>query len=209
MPSRQCCMPVWRDDPFGLDAPADATQVGCPQIPAPRSFLRRRPAVGGPGKRSKFDRSGRSYWGVFHVDSTIARLLDGSPERRIAAARAGHHAPRDLAHSMLDTPAPGGALIHGVLMGLHQERRRIRRGGQSLRAAYLGEIPVVLARPVHVHAACGAVPFLVWRLCATLRALHGPSPRLRQARAWPAVPGLLAMGPGSPREFQDDSKRPG
>jgi hypothetical protein len=54
---------------------------------------------------------------------------------------------------VLDLATPLRALIHGAHMILQQERRRIGGSAQSLPLSYSGEIPIMLARPVHIHSA--------------------------------------------------------
>lgn len=87
-----------------------------------------------------------------------------------------HGSPGDLADLVLDLPSAVGALGHGKLVGVDQERRRTGSGGKPLSLSYPGEILIVLAGPVDVHTARGAVPLFVRSLCAALRALHGPHP---------------------------------
>jgi hypothetical protein len=86
-----------------------------------------------------------------------------------------HGSPGDLADSVLDPPSPVRSLGHGALVRLNQEGRRIGRVGEPLSPSYPGEILIVLAGPVDVDAAKGTVPLFVRGLCATLRALHGPT----------------------------------
>jgi hypothetical protein len=64
-----------------------------------------------------------------------------------------HDPPGDLAHLVLDLATPLRALIHGVHMSPEQERRRIDGGAQSLSLSYSGEIPIMLACPIHIHSA--------------------------------------------------------
>jgi len=91
-----------------------------------------------------------------------------------------HDPAGNLADPVLDPPAVVGALVHGMLMGLAKEGRRISGTGQPLQLPYTGKVTVVLARPVEVYAAGSTVPFFVGRLGATLRAFHDP-PLSRQA----------------------------
>ena len=84
-----------------------------------------------------------------------------------------HCPPSDLAHLVLDPTASLRALVHRPGVRFDQEGRRGCGGREPLSPSDRGKGLVMLARPVDVHAASDAAPFLIRCLCAALRTSHG------------------------------------
>src|SRR5712675_1666473 len=86
-----------------------------------------------------------------------------------------HHLTSDLAHLVLDATATVRAIVHRIAVGLDQEGWCRCPGRQPFLLSNSGELFIVLARPINVHAARDAVPLGLRRLGAAVRTLHAGS----------------------------------
>ena len=131
---------------------------------------------------------------LFQVNSANSAVATVSQRESVLPP---HCPPSDLAHLMFDPAASLRALVHRPGVRLNEEGRRGCGGREPLSPSDPGKVLVVLARPVDVHAASDAAPFLIRCLCAALRTSHGLSlldeAVVRSPCCLLAVPGQFQM----------------
>src|SRR3954470_6363868 len=128
------------------------------------------------------------------MTSLRERVAVGSFQRQQhLRLRSVHCAAGDLTDLVLDLAAAACAVAHHAFVHLDQEARRRWTRRQALLLTNVGEVVVVLARPVHVHATRDAVPLRLGRLGSTLWAAHDAMMRSGCSIAIP--PRLWELGP--------------
>src|SRR3954447_19586171 len=140
------------------------------------------------------------------VTSLRERVAVGSFQRQQHLRLRSVHCPAgDLTDLVLDLAAAACAVAHDAFVHLDQEARRGGGRRQALLLTNVGEVVVVLARPVHVHATGDAVPLGLGRLGSTLWAAHDAMMRNRCSIAIP--PRLWEPGPAG-STWEERASRP-